>query len=535
MSRLLDRIERDFKNQKRTRAQVWVRRVSMMLLAIAIPVMGGELALRILGYSRPQIDFPAQRQALQEAVGALNARFNTEAFEFDPHLLWKLKPGSNLAGLDIDSRGLLTWERPPHGPRNAQPVTILCLGDSVTALTYRTFPQIAEILATAGTTARPIHIYSAAVPGYTTEQATRLLPKLRDLKPDVVVLCFGWNDHFPALNLPDHELGVANAGEQMLHNALKDLRLYQLIGAPLGVEPTDELQAVNDPATTGAPSPALKDFRVPPLQFQENLKQLVQSIQSWPSMAILATQPENLKDVTEDFLQANRFIAPNQRNNQSLHSEYNQIVRAVATNQKVPLLDIEAEFIRRPRDFMLEPDGIHLTGRGHNHVARLILGALRNEGKITEGDYDLIARSEKHDTRAPDKPRVTWSVLPDRLAAVVGQPFSFSVIPQNSGNTRWLQRNIIRRFGVEKNVSYGSSSVFTRWRTENSPTSSIVSTVPIPSDVLPGEATSMTLTLNAPPTPGNFELEIGIMADHVGPLTEYGAESTTLTVTAVEQ
>lgn len=533
MSRILDRIERELKDQKRTRAQVWTRRLSIILLTLAIPLLGGELALRLAGYSRPQIDFPAQKQSLQKATDALNHRFNTNAFEFDPHLLWKLKPGGNLAGLDVDTRGLLTWERPAQGPRNARPVTVLCLGDSVTAITYRTFPQIAELLAAAGTTARPVHIYSAAVPGYTTEQALRQLPTLKDLQPDVVVLCFGWNDHFPALNLPDHELGAANAGEQILHNALKDVRLYQLVGAPLGAR-TSEDEASDDPPANATYAAIAADFRVAPPQFESNLNQLVDIIRSWSAMPILATQPENLKPTTEQFLQDNNFIAPNQRDNKSLHSQYNEIVRAVATNQNVPLLDIEAEFIRRPRDFMLEPDGIHLTGRGHNHVARLVLAALRNQGKITEGDYNLIARSEKHDTTAPDKPRVSWSVKPEHLAAVVGQPFSFSVIPQNSGNTRWIQKNIIRRFGLEKNVSYGSSSVFTRWRTLDSPTSGIAQVVPIPSDVLPGEATSMTLTMKAPTTAGNYELEIGIIADQVGPLTAYGAESTTLTVTAVE-
>jgi hypothetical protein len=184
---------------------------------------------------------------------------------------------------------------------------------------------------------------------------------------------------------------------------------------------------------------------------------------------------------------------------------------------------------------MLEPDGIHLTGRGHNHVARLVLGALRNEGMITPGDYDAIARAEKHDTTAPDKPKIAWSLMPEHVAAPAGQAFSFSAIPQNSGNTRWLARNTVPQFGLEKNVSYGSTSIFTRWRTLDSPTTGIVQKVPLRSDVLPGEATSMTLTMQAPAKPGNYELEVGLMCDEIGPLTAYGAESTTLTVSAVSE
>ncbi len=37
-----------------------------------------------------------------------------------------------------------------------------------------------------------------------------------------------------------------------------------------------------------------------------------------------------------------------------------------------------------------------------------------------------------------------------------------------------------------------------------------------------------------PPVPGNYELEIGLQADRVGPLKSFGAETTTLTVTAWE-
>src|SRR5690606_32350970 len=104
-----------------------------------------------------------------------------------------------------------------------------------------------------------------------------------------------------------------------------------------------------------------------------------------------------------------------------------------------------------------------------------------------------------------------------------------------SGNTRWLRSHVVPRFGEEKDVSYGSSSVFARWRTVDAPTTGIAQKVPVPSDVLPGEATSMTLTMTTPPRPGNYELELGIMADRVGPLMLFGAESTTLTVTSLGQ
>lgn len=517
MSRFLDRIEREMTQPRRTPRQTRIRRASVILLLLIIPVAGGELLLRLAGFYRPQIDYQTQQNLLRQAGEALNARFNTDAFQYDPRLLWKLQPGKNLDGLTVDERGLLSWNSSSaKTPRTVRPLTVLCLGDSVTAVTYKTYPEIAERLATAGANSRPLQVWNAAVPGYSTAQALRQLQDLKDLQPDVVVFCFGWSDQLPALNLPDSDLGAANAVTGKIHTLLKDVRLYQLIGSPLvtsiqtGLPKSEETDASN-----GA--------RVPLPQFRQNLLQLIATARSWSATPILATQPENLPD----------SASADSPTSKALHIQYNQMIRQVATEEKTPLLDLEEEFVRRPREFMLQPDGIHLTGRGHNHVSRLILGALKNEGLITPGDYDAIAQAEKHDTTAPDKPKITWALLPEHVAAPAGQTFAFTAIPQNSGNTRWLTQNILPEFGLQKQVSYGSTSIFTRWRTINSPTSDITS-VPLRSSVLPGEATSMTLTIQAPSTPGNYELEVGLYCDQIGPLTAYGAQSTTLTVTSVQ-
>ena len=523
MSHILKRIEREMKHRQRTRAQVLTRRISAIVLCVAIPVILLEFGLRFFGFNRPLIGFAAQEKALRTATSALNQRFQTDAFDYDSHLFWKLKSGTNLAGLDVDGDGHLSWTRATPSTRQTAPFTILCMGDSVSAITYRTYPQIAEALASAGAGSKDFKFINAAVPGYTTEQALRMMPDLKSLQPDVIIFCFGWNDHFPALSLPDRELGASNAVFGKIHDFVKDVRIYQLLGAPL------DARASHTPDKS---SPE-QDFRVGPGQFEENLTQLIAHAREWNALPVLSTQPDNLKNTTENFLQSNQFIAPSARDNHALHSQYNQLIRQVASSQRTPLLDLEEEFIRRPRDFMLEPDGIHLTGRGHNHVARLIFGMLKNEGLLTTGDYNTIAQAEKHDTTAPDKPRITWSIQPSAVSALPEQAFQFSVIPQNSGNTRWLRKNILPRFNLEKNISYGSSSIYARWRTLDSPTTGIQAAVPVPSDILPGEATSVTLTLKAPQRPGNYEVEIGLMADRVGPLSLYGAETTTLTVTTV--
>lgn len=527
MSRILQRIEHEMKQRQRSRAQIITRRVTIGFLLIAIPIISGELFLRLIGYHRPQVDLQAQQHMLEQATQSLNQRFETDSFTYDRHLLWKLSPGGNLAGLNIDDNALLTWSRPPLAPGQADnQIQIVCMGDSVTATTYRTWPQIAEQLASAVRTTQTIHFTNAAVPGYTTRQALRQLPALRSLKPRVVVLCFGWNDHFPALSTPDKELGIANTGSSVMHDLLKDVRLYQLMGAPLdsGILPAD---APTDASPTTS-SASIARVSLP--EFENNLKELIAVVRSWGAIPVIATQPENLKDSSQALLQKNSFLVAGQ-NARDLHLQYNARVRTIAAETRTALLDIEEEFVRRPRETMLEPDGIHLSGRGHNHVARLVINFLRQENLISDADYETMVRSERHDTTAPDKPRVTWSLSPDHLSTYPGDEFSFSVIPQNSGNTRWLKSHVIERFGTRRNVPYGSGYVYSRWSTVDAPTTGIVSRVPLPQDILPGEATSITMTMKAPQSAGNYELEIGVAAEALGPLSYYGAETTTLTVT----
>lgn len=194
-------------------------------------------------------------------------------------------------------------------------------------------------------------------------------------------------------------------------------------------------------------------------------------------------------------------------------------------------MDLEEEFLRRKRENYFEPDGMHLTGRGHNHTARLLLALLRDEGRITPVEYDAIAQAERHDTTAPDKPRAAWSVVPPHRDAWTTETLDVAVVAHNVGNTRWLREHIVPHFGNRRNVPYGSVSVVGVWRTVNSPNMKTAVQAHLPSDILPGETTSVTLSMASPPQPGSYELEIGLRADAIGELKQFGAETTTFTVT----
>ena len=517
------------RQKHRTRAQVWTRRVVLAVLLICTPAILLEVVLRAVGFSRPQVDPNMQSKTIAACVAALNQRFGTDAFIEDAHLLWRLKPRSNLGGIDVSTEGLLSGgqDNPMDIPGSRSAQRVLCLGDSMSAVTYRTYPSTAQRLADSVALARTVDIRNAAVPGYTTEQALRWLERLVKWRPDVVLLAFGWNDQFTALNIPDRELGYSNAAAAVLHRMLGRLRIYQLVAAPVEAKLLDRNQRRDAVETTGT------QRRVSPEQFEDNLRELVERTHSLGAMPVLLTEPENLNQASERNLEARNFVSPDTGAAVQVHHAYNAIVRRVAVDTHTPLVDLEEEFMRRNRENFFEPDGIHLTGRAHNHIARLVLALLRDEGRITPAEYDGIARAERHDTTAPDKPRAAWSVVPPHLDAPATATLEVGVVAHNVGNTRWLREHVLPRFGTRTQVPYGGVSVVGNWRTVDSPDSKSAAVAHLPSDILPGETTSVTLTMAAPSKPGNYEMEIGLRADGIGDLKMFGAETTTFTVTTL--
>src|SRR5690349_1899796 len=116
------------RQRHRTPGQVWTRRIVAGLLILLTPLLVLECILRATGFSRPQVDPNVLSRTIRASVDALNSRFTTDAFVEDAHLLWKLKPGSNLGGITIGTDGLLTVvpSAPVTVTQGAQACKVLC-------------------------------------------------------------------------------------------------------------------------------------------------------------------------------------------------------------------------------------------------------------------------------------------------------------------------------------------------------------------------------------------------------------------------
>ena len=184
--------------------------LSIPYVALALLLLGIELAIRLLLPHISFLDVLIQPQSLRPDL----SREGATIFEGDPVLFWRVRPNLKEVAWDFTSvstnaQGLRHEGDIGRKPRNG--FRVICLGDSVT-FGYRVplvFPehpheygrdqlpyplQLEKELRDANP-GKPIDAFPLAVPAYTTLQGLNWLKRdIGWLQPDVVTVCFGWND-----------------------------------------------------------------------------------------------------------------------------------------------------------------------------------------------------------------------------------------------------------------------------------------------------------------------------------------------------
>lgn len=193
--------------------------VPYLLLALALLLIeaGTRLALPHVSLLEALVDAPQQRMSLSDGQ-------HLTIFEGDPLLLWRLKPNLDhviwdFTVISTDSRGLR--REGEFGAKTQDTLRVVCVGDSVT-FGYRVpvvwpekpkdydpawlpYPALLEKALSAANPTRRVEVIPLAVPGYTSRQGLAWLRRdIEELQPDLVIICFGWNDVNLAAR-PDHE------------------------------------------------------------------------------------------------------------------------------------------------------------------------------------------------------------------------------------------------------------------------------------------------------------------------------------------
>lgn len=297
-------------------------------------------------------------------------------FEGDPVLFWRLRPNADHAIWDFT-----VVSTNAQGLRHARPLEakpagrfrIVCVGDSVT-FGYRIplvfpdhpdqydrddapYPGRLERLLRAEYPHRDIEVVSLAVPGYSTHQGRILLEQtIARLEPDVVVICFGFNDvarkHFP--------------DKQVMSRDLVPTALRTIMSSSQALLHTWLWWTSRPAARVELPEPGPRVSRE---DYLANITAMVELARAYGA-AVLVVGP----------VYRDRVTTPPEANQLGL---YRATLRDVMLSQGIPYLQIdELTESAAPDNAPLFGEHVHPSSMGHELMAQRLLAALREDGML---------------------------------------------------------------------------------------------------------------------------------------------------------
>ncbi len=278
--------------------------------------------------------------------------------KFVPHeeLFWTLPPGQE----GINSLGFPDAEI--EVPKPANVCRTLFLGDSVPMQGY---PKVVERILKEQQI--PAQSVSLALAGYATYQGRVLVDKYGPMiAPDVVVVVYGWNDHWLAYGAIDSQKKIdINLRQQVSSYLYTNVRILQGIRYLL-----IPLMGKDIPLT---------ELRVPLAEYIANLTYIGEFFEAKGVPVIFITPPTTYYDFdVPDYLIEQGF-AVDKKSVIQLHRQYNQSLRELTSAKGWLTLESEQEFESSPDlGVLFLEDGIHLTAFGvetmGQHIADFIVG-----------------------------------------------------------------------------------------------------------------------------------------------------------------
>ncbi|TAN39098.1 MAG: SGNH/GDSL hydrolase family protein [Verrucomicrobia bacterium] len=314
------------------------QKITLALGAVYIFIAACEGLLAVAGFKAdnlPPVIFKGMDERNRESVVQTLP---------DPELLWRFEPGGMFQGVRVNTLGFRDREvNPVKAPGTRR---VICLGCSVTAQGLPGYPQyLHEKLQAAPPTPEHWEALNLGVHGYSSLQGLRLFQRMNPvLKPDVVTIFFGWNDHWLATESDRSQMAV-RMGPRLgrLYGHLRSKRIFAF------------LSSVLNPSLRWKAGPGNRGTRVPPEAYRETLEQLISAVRTSGAVPVLITAPRRGQS-TELF---KKTYAWSIAEAEQIHDRYIEITRDVARQQRVTLLDLATLFAGPECDGYFAPDGIH--------------------------------------------------------------------------------------------------------------------------------------------------------------------------------
>ena len=229
---------------------------------------------------------------------------------------------------------------------------------------------------------RQIEVYSMAVPAYTSYQGLNWLRRdIGSLKPDIVTICYGWND-VSARPLTDREA---------MPNDWFHVTSRWLLAHSQALTHFSRWRHTKNIKKQPAPGP-WNTHRVTQDEFVANNLEMARIVQAH------GAQPVFIGTIYRDS-QGNPGEA-------ALIKQYRDALRTNAAASKIPFLEMteltEAGF---PNNSMLFGESIHPNGWGHEHMRDYLFNFLSAQGMLKAIDLPKATPTPNHPVFSRSKSR----------------------------------------------------------------------------------------------------------------------------------
>jgi lysophospholipase L1-like esterase len=348
--------------------------LSIPYLFVALLILGIEAAVRLFLPHIPPLDVLIDSPSLRVDLGGNK---DSPLFMADPRLFWRVRPNLkdiywDFTVVSTNAQGLR--HEGDIGRKTPGSFRIVCLGDSVT-FGFRVpmafpnwphdfdralfpYPGVAEKKLRAANPTRQIEVIPLAAPAYTSYQGLDWLKRDIDcLKPDVVTVCFGWND-VCLRPVPDRESMPMDVAHVIARELLVHSQAVAHFAKWRGRKQSKEYVSNGPPVA-----------RVSKDDYVANLLEICELSRAHGARAVVIGQ------VYRDG-QVNPAEA-------KLVREYRDTLREAAAAKGVPYLQVD-ELIETnyPANDRLFGELIHPNADGHQVMAREILKFLDAHGML---------------------------------------------------------------------------------------------------------------------------------------------------------
>jgi lysophospholipase L1-like esterase len=202
-----------------------------------------------------------------------------------------------------------------------------------------------------------IEVVNAGIPGYSSFQGKQFFGELLQYNPEVVLIMFGWNDHWRAgKEISDAEQEMPPAMVVQLQNVFSGLKLYKLL-RKMTLTMTEDTQLVRMDEISGK-------RRVSQDEFFQNLTEIIKVARKNNIRPVLLVPP---------IASLENYYEGTRSNLHLLHRRYQDKVFRTSEYQQADIINLQEIFDQF--DMLFDDargDPIHFNAQGHEVAALAI-------------------------------------------------------------------------------------------------------------------------------------------------------------------